>query len=929
MNIIKSKKRIFLLLTLIFGIILICYPSRISADSEAQILKDINLDGGDSYPQNLTLMDNIFYFSANDAVNGYELWKSDGTETGTTLVKDINSGSSSSYPDYLTVINDTLFFVADDGIHGEELWKSDGTEEGTVMLKDIYNGSTKSNVTCPTVLRNTLFFTANDGINGYELWKSDGTQEGTVIVKDIDEGGGSSYPYNYPEYFVIIENTLYFTADDGINGGELWKSDGTQEGTVMVKDIDEGSSGSSAYYLFGVGDTLYFTADDGINGDALWKSDGTQEGTVMVKDGLYWDAFPIASIGNTLFFGNEDDTHGIELWKSDGTETGTIMVKDIYPGSNQSLSNMESISVAVLNDILYFNAEDDLFGNEIWRSDGTEEGTYILKDVRVGTSHSYPYHITNYGNSIYFSAYDSTDSLWESDGTENGTKKLIDITFPSASRMDPYFFSWEGSLYLNADENPYGSELWKIDIDKTPPVGGVSINSDDLYTKTTQVTLDIIGNDPAFGVTEMVICNNSQFTGCTWETYKTSKNWTLPSGEGIKTVYIKFKDGAGNISSTYSDSITYHTLSLIVTNINSITNIPDQTFLSYFVTSTNVTVAGTTQPNNIVYITHEQETISSVAEEDGSFSIKIFLNRGPNTITYYSRDLSGNQSESKTLSLTVHTPSITITNIGLITNIPNRTELTYYFTSTNPRILGTTEAKSTASFEYDEEIYNAKADGNGKFSITLTVQRGENSINYYSTDISGNRSLVKTLTLIVGTENFPDWLLTNMGLIDEETDIDEEIEEEDVIEEPNEQEEEEEEIDLENDEEPQEQTGTIAPSTKIRFTNDSGTPLVRAVVEIEGETFVTDSNGEIFVENLEDRKYNAEIRYDGKQYEAEILGAAGANSGTVIVKESQSINWNKVILFGGIGFGLIVIIVFLIIFSRKKETDNEENVNSL
>ena len=91
----------------------------------------------------------------------------------------------------------------------------------------------------------TLFFTANDGIHGYELWKSNGTNAGTVLVKDIqpDARGGDDYG---PGSLTGVGGTLFFTADDGIHGSELWKSDGTKAGTVLVKDIVP--DGASTYY---------------------------------------------------------------------------------------------------------------------------------------------------------------------------------------------------------------------------------------------------------------------------------------------------------------------------------------------------------------------------------------------------------------------------------------------------------------------------------------------------------------------------------------------------------------------------------------------------------------------------------------------------------------------------------------------------------
>lgn len=91
-----------------------------------------------------------------------------------------------------------------------------------------------------------------------------------------------------------------------------------------------------------MGGTLYFSADDGITGGQLWKSDGTAAGTKRVTDISHFDLTDwMTSIGRTLFFVANDGSSGYELWKSDGTAAGTERVKDINPGRGGSLSSLD------------------------------------------------------------------------------------------------------------------------------------------------------------------------------------------------------------------------------------------------------------------------------------------------------------------------------------------------------------------------------------------------------------------------------------------------------------------------------------------------------------------------------------------------------------------------------------------------------------
>jgi ELWxxDGT repeat protein len=300
-----------------------------------------------SNPTGLTSMNGTLFFSATDGSSAVELWMSDGTSAGTMLVKDINPNGS-SYPTNLTNVNGTLYFSASDGSSGAELWTSDGTAAGTSLIKDIYPGTTTwyspyfgggtlpngSNPGNLTYVNGTLFFTADDGTNGRELWKSDGTTTGTTLVKDIYPGTTTTKFYygaydtytgyttsinsSNPSNLTNVNGTLFFTADDGTEGDELWTSDGTAAGTVMVKDIYAGTASSAPVDLTSISGTLFFEANDGTHGGELWKTDGTPAGTTMVADINPGSAFSspgnFTSVNGILFFSAYDGVHGTELW---------------------------------------------------------------------------------------------------------------------------------------------------------------------------------------------------------------------------------------------------------------------------------------------------------------------------------------------------------------------------------------------------------------------------------------------------------------------------------------------------------------------------------------------------------------------------------------------------------------------------------------
>jgi ELWxxDGT repeat protein len=99
-----------------------------------------------------------------------------------------------------------------------------------------------------TALGNRVYFSGHDELHGFELWTSDGTAEGTHMVKDIYPGPMGTVEDIYPR-FARLGKELYFSASDGVHGQELWKTDGTAEGTVLAPPHWPGVRGLMGFRL--------------------------------------------------------------------------------------------------------------------------------------------------------------------------------------------------------------------------------------------------------------------------------------------------------------------------------------------------------------------------------------------------------------------------------------------------------------------------------------------------------------------------------------------------------------------------------------------------------------------------------------------------------------------------------------------------------
>lgn len=433
------------------------------------LVKDIMPDEADSFPAPIIPARDMVYFFAYDA-QGRNLWVSDGTENGTQQVKDLNEFTGAvanpqkptPYPtpqngyDYPEAVNNQLFFANNDGINGTELWISDGSNMNTFMVKDIYTGTFNSGPFLLTNVTDQLFFTANDGIHGRDLWVSDGTVTNTNMVKDIT---GIDYLD-----LANMNGKAYFAGSDGIHGYELWTSDGTEGGTHMVKDIRPDSASSNPNLFYATDTHVFFFAHSPGYG-YLWQSDGSMTGTIPVQDTISGATFSVDSPGfrataDENFFFTAYNNVNQQLWVSDGTITGTHFVKEIRPSYYYGHS---------IGNHLFFFASDGEHGTELWVSDGTDGGTYLIKDINPGASSSRCSistfeSITDLNGSLFFTANDGNHGceLWMSDGSEDGTFMVQDLKSGSSSSNPENLAAANNTLFFTIKDEEYGAELWSL-----------------------------------------------------------------------------------------------------------------------------------------------------------------------------------------------------------------------------------------------------------------------------------------------------------------------------------------------------------------------------------------------------------------------------------------------------------------------------------
>ena len=429
-----------------------------------EVVADIRPGSTGSSITEVTEFNGELYFSADNG-SGSELWKSDGTRDGTQLVREISDGTAGSRPSWFAEYNDELFFAAVTDGDGSELWKSDGTAAGTSLVRDINPGADSSFPSGLVQFNDELYFAAQDGPDDYELWKSDGTSSGTQLVADIREGRSSS-PGN-ASGLVEFGGFLYFNARDNTNGVELWRSDGTVEGTTLVLDADPGGGSSWPTGFFEFQDDLYFIAErfnasEGGFEPLLFRADNDAGTASLVSDvpvDLLQDPFVS---GDFIYFAGMSDAAGYELYRTDGTSEGTVFLRDINTGPNSSNAQ----NFVEFDDKVYFVAteERDVEGTPIyglWSTDGTAFGTRKVTTLQVYGETTF----VTYQDELYFSGR-SDEFGWElfkTYGTVDGTVVVEDIAPGVEDSQALPKRTFDGRLLFLAETERDGWEIWSYD----------------------------------------------------------------------------------------------------------------------------------------------------------------------------------------------------------------------------------------------------------------------------------------------------------------------------------------------------------------------------------------------------------------------------------------------------------------------------------
>jgi ELWxxDGT repeat protein len=386
----------------------------------------------------------IFFGSGE---TGEDLWVTDGTPGSARRLADFDPGSCSPPPrtcdipdiNSLTATGDEVLFVTFRTGHGEEVWRSDGTESGTRPAVEL--PSPQLWETPERLAGGRWLFAATPTGDGgaLTLWTADDDFSHAGPLTGCDGGA-------CPIFTDFLSPTLprLFVGHDQAHGDEVWITDGTAAGTHLLADVCPGPCSGFRLAMETVlgtatGRTWFLASPHDGNPDAaddeLWVTDGTPGGTHRagghVESGLGF-------LGDLAFFGlGGQDRDAAELWATDGTSAGTRQVtvlQRFVPGSYPEFLSRDTGALLQVYDGTH---------SALWRSDGTPGGTAPLIELpgdRLFTGTGF----TQVGGLQFFTVgkVDRIE-LWRTDGTAAGTRRVVRLD-PGAAISFPA--SWRGRL---------------------------------------------------------------------------------------------------------------------------------------------------------------------------------------------------------------------------------------------------------------------------------------------------------------------------------------------------------------------------------------------------------------------------------------------------------------------------------------------------
>jgi ELWxxDGT repeat protein len=238
-------------------------------DGTTQTPLDLFPGSGSSLPKEFIEYNGQLYMN----VLNQELHRLNASQSGVVQVTNIGGGNGGS-PEHPALFDGQIYFSANDFVHGRELWRFDGAT--AELAADIVPGGEfdSSSPTGLTAYDGGLYFSADNGVDGFELWRFDGTS--ATMVANVNatpmEPGVDPVHHSNPSDLVVFDGKLYFAADDGVHGRELWSYDGAT--ARMVADIWPGPIGSEVASMTIYRDGLYFQANDGSTGSELTELRG-------------------------------------------------------------------------------------------------------------------------------------------------------------------------------------------------------------------------------------------------------------------------------------------------------------------------------------------------------------------------------------------------------------------------------------------------------------------------------------------------------------------------------------------------------------------------------------------------------------------------------------------------------------------------------